>query len=116
HGVGVIWLRQATSGHISVADGFDLLQAMAGGDLIKLAEALIEFADQLLGRHLLRDLGEADKVGKQYRRAGVAQWLDTVVALQLFGHTIRENIKQQAVGLPPLLVEIPREDQHQRAN
>ena len=70
----MIVLRQADSRHrhIAVADGLDLLHAVALGEAVELGDDLVEQRHRARRAELLRELGEADKIAEQDGRFGDA--------------------------------------------
>ncbi len=103
----MIVLRQADSGHrhIAVADGLDLLHAVARGQAVELGDDLVEQRDRARRAELLRELGEADKIAEQDGGLGDAVG-DPLVRpfLQPLGDGRRQDVGEQRVGLGPRLV------------
>ena len=61
-------VRDARRDHVRVADRLDLLEAVALGERVELAEQSIEQPDDLGRRQAVRSRREVDDVGEQHRR------------------------------------------------
>ena len=61
-------VRDARGDHVGVADRLDLLEAVALGERVEVAEQSVEQADDLGRRQVLRPRREVDDVGEQDRR------------------------------------------------
>ena len=100
---GVVGPRvgDARRDHVGVADGLDLLEAVALGERVELAEQSIEQPDDLGRRQPVRSRREVDDVREQHRRRRelVGDRLRRV--LQPLGDRAREDVQQQVLG--PLL-------------
>ena len=99
------WRRDARGDHVAVADRLDLLEPVPLGQLVEVAEQVVEIADHLGGREPLRPRREVDDVGEQdrCRRELVGDRLG--LGLQPVGDRARQDVEQQVLGLLLLLAE-----------
>ena len=84
--------------HVAVADGLDLLDAVALAQPVEDADQLIEEIDDLLGRQVMRRFGEADEIGEHH-----AERLDAIgdallARFQALGDRRRHDRADERVG------------------
>jgi hypothetical protein len=86
-------LGQPAGGHVGIADGLDLLQPMAPGQLVEGREQLVQDLHHLLGAALLATPGEVDQVGEQHRDLGEAVGDHVLVLLEPSGDRGGQHIQ-----------------------
>jgi len=111
-GRGVLRVGQAAGAHVGIADGLDLLDAAAGDDLVEGLEAGVEFGQQFRRPHLGAHGGESLEIGEQHGDLVEVLGLGGAVALQFFGHLLRQDVQQQLLGSVPLLAQFRRAFAH----
>ena len=91
-------IGHARRDHVRVADGLDLLEAVALGERVELAEQSIEQPDDLGRRQSVRAWREVDDVGEQHR--GRLELIGDRLGrvLQPLGDRAREDVQQQVLG------------------
>ena len=89
-------------GHERVADGLDLLEAVALRDLLEPEGDPGQSVQHLLGIVGVAVLGEADDVGEQHGHTLVTPRLYPTVCFELVGDLVRQDRSKQAIRLMSL--------------
>ncbi len=99
-GVRGVGRGQATSGHVGIADGLDLLDAVLRHDVVESTEALVDVAHEFFRCELFAHGGEALEVGEQdgdlidvYRLCGA-------FLFQFFRHFLGQDVQEQFITAP----------------
>ncbi len=93
-------IGHAGSGHVGIADGLDLLDAVLCGEPVEGLHDLVQELDGACGTEPARERDEAGEVGEQHGRA-----VDAVGdrgagrRLQPLGDALGEDVAQQRLGL-----------------
>ncbi len=102
-------IGQTARKHVTVADGFQLLQAILAHDVIERSEVGVQLLDDLLSRQCQNGQGKAHKVSeadggvfKVHRRAGAL--------FQVHRDSFRQDVEQQAMRRLPLLAQLIDQD------
>jgi len=108
HGLGMVGPRlgQAGDGHVGVASGLDLLDAVVDGELIEEREDAVEQADEVLGVRRLGKLRESGEVAEQHGDGGEPVGDRALVGLEPLGDRRGQDVEQELLRLLPLGLEI----------
>ena len=98
----MVGLRPAHAGHghIAIAGGLDLLNAMRRGQPVELGDHLVEERDGARSAEPLGKFGEADEIAEQ--DGGLGDAVGDALAwplLQTLGDRLRQDVGEQRVGL-----------------
>jgi hypothetical protein len=114
------WRWNARGDHVAIADRLDLLEAVALGKAVEVAEQVVEHADHLRRREALRPLREVHHVGEEDRGRAELVGDRLRLGLQSLGDRTRQDVEEQALGpglLDPQRLEgiaaLPREQRQQ---
>ena len=89
--------REAADDHVGVADGLDLLEAVAFGELVAHREDAVQQIDDLGRREARRERGESHDVGEQDGHVVEPVRDDGLAAAEPLGDGPRQDVEQEAL-------------------
>ena len=88
---------QPPRGHVGVSDRFNLLNFVALGKRIELAEDVVEQQHRFIRRHLLRQMGEIDDVCKYQTHVRISVCNICFLTLQSVSDIVGQDVQEQAL-------------------
>src|ERR1017187_303218 len=88
----------AAGGHVSVADGLDLFQAVLEREQVEAREDFVEQIDHLVGADVGGERGEAHEIGHQHGDVGVVFGDVDLALLHALGDGAGERVEEEMVG------------------
>ncbi len=93
--------RKTSSGHVCIADGLDLLDAMLLHDVVEGLEAMVDLRHERLRRHGLGHLREVLEVGEEHGDLIEELGFSGSFRLQLVGGFLGEDVEEQFIASLP---------------